>query len=103
MHLRVALEGQGVRFAKLAQVGRLRPTRVWRLSEVEWAGVQDRLSSAVAAAPGGPGVAPEDEEWGAALLEDASALFVAADQAAPVDSERPVLTLFSKARNSDRG
>ena len=76
-----------MRFAKLAQVGRLNPTRVWRLSEAEWAALQDRLSSAVTAAPGGPGVAPEDEEWGAALLEEASALFVAADQAAPADGE----------------
>ena len=59
-----------MRFAKLAQVGRLNPTRVWRLSEAEWAALQDRLSSAVTAAPGGPGVAPEDEEWGAALLEE---------------------------------
>ena len=31
IHLRVALEGQGVRFAKLAQVARLSLTRVWRV------------------------------------------------------------------------
>ena len=54
MHLRVAIESQGVRFAKLADVGRLHPTLAWQLSEAEMEGVQDRLSSGVVAAPRGP-------------------------------------------------
>ena len=45
IHLRVALEGQGVRLAKLAQVGRLSPTRVWRLGEAEWTALDERFRS----------------------------------------------------------
>ena len=80
-HIRVALTAQGVRYAVLAQVGTLEATPAFRLSAASLEALHERLSSAVVA--GGPGVRPEEEAWGAELLEAADRVFLSAAEACP--------------------
>ena len=85
-HIRVALTPQGVRYAVLAQLGTLEATPAFRLSAAGLEALHERLSSTVVA--GGPGVRPEEEAWGAALLEAADRVFLSAAEARPCPAPR---------------